>query len=127
MNGFTKGKSVLADKFYTIAMKEGDGNIGIRNHKPLRKDMVEPAMPTFRFNTEVEQRNFLNYCRTDFVRFCLALYKNSANIIYGEINLVPWLDFTEEWDDEKLFKKFNVSQELQDYIREFLPDYHGIR
>ena len=33
----------------------------------------------------------------------------------------------EEWDDDKLFKKFDVSQELQDYIREFLPDYYGIR
>ena len=43
------------------------------------------------------------------------------------MDLIPWLDFTEEWDDDKLFKKFDISQELQDYIRDFLPDFHGIR
>ncbi len=127
MNGFTKGSSKLSDKFYSLTMKNFQGNIGIRNTNPLRDGLKEPSMPTFEFLTDKEVINFLNYCQTDFVRFCLCIYKNSANIIYGEIDLVPWLDFTEEWDDEKLFKKFDVSQELQDYIREFLPDYHGIR
>lgn len=127
MNGFTKGSSKLADKFYSLTMKKYDDNLGIRNHNTLRVNMVEPALPTFEFNTEIEAINFLKYCQTDFVRFCLSIYKNSANIIYGEIDLIPWLDFTEEWDDDKLFKKFNVSQELQDYIRDFLPDYYSIR
>jgi hypothetical protein len=127
MNGFTKGASKLSDKFYSLTMKNFQGNIGIRNTNPLRDGMIEPSLPTFEFSTDEEVVNFLNYCQTDFVRFCLSIYKNSANIIYGEIDLVPWLDFTEEWNDEKLFKKFDVPKELQDYIREFLPDYHGIR
>ena len=127
MNGFTKGSSKLADKFYSLTMKQYHENLGIRNNNTLRVNMVEPALPTFEFDSEIEAINFLKYCQTDFVRFCLCIYKNSANIIYGEIDLVPWLDFTEEWDDDKLFAKFNVSQDLQNYIREFLPDYHGIR
>jgi hypothetical protein len=57
----------------------------------------------------------------------LSLYKNGQHLENGEMSLIPYLDFTQEWNDEKLFKKFNVSQELQDYIREFLPDFHGIR
>jgi hypothetical protein len=127
MNGFTKGASKLSDKFYSLTMKNFQGNIGIRNTNPLRDGLIEPSMPTFKFSTDKEVINFLNYCQTDFVRFCLCIYKNSANIIYGEIDLIPWLDFTEEWNDDKLFAKFDVSQELQDYIRDFLPDYHGIR
>lgn len=127
MNGFTKGSSRLSDKFYSLTMKTYDNNIGIRNHSPLRDNLVEPAMPVFEFDTEQEQINFLKYCQTDFVRFCLCIYKNSANMIYGEMELIPWLDFNEEWDDAKLFEKFNVPVELQNYIREFLPDYHGIR
>ena len=79
------------------------------------------------FPTEEERNNCVDYLKTDFARFCLAINKLNKHIDSGEMELIPWLDFTEEWDDEKLFKKFDVSQELQDYIREFLPDYYGIR
>jgi 16S rRNA G966 N2-methylase RsmD len=79
------------------------------------------------FETENERENFINYLKTDFCRFCLSLYKTSKNLLSGELEIIPWLDFTEEWDDDKLFAKFDVSQELQDYIRDFLPDYYGIR
>jgi hypothetical protein len=65
--------------------------------------------------------------KTDFSRFCLAIYKTNSQLARGELALIPWLDFTASWDDEKLFEKFDVSQELQDYIRDFLPDYYGIR
>ena len=79
------------------------------------------------FNTEQERENCINYLKTDFARFCLSIYKIRKDYDAGELELIPWLDFTEEWDDDKLFAKFDVSQELQDYIRDFLPDYYGIR
>jgi hypothetical protein len=113
---------IVQDDFYTMLMKDSDGNKGIRID-----GFGKSKVPTFQFDTKNEQDNFISYLKTDFARFCLCFYKSSANLHRGELELVPWLDFTEEWDDEKLFKKFNVSQELQDYIREFLPDYHGIR
>ena len=56
-----------------------------------------------------------------------TMYKNNQNLAVGELSIIPWLDFTESWDDEKLFEKFDVSEELQKYIREFLPDYYNIR
>jgi len=111
------------DDFYTMCMKN-DENKGIRQPNLTRPGNPQP---TFEFDTEFERDNFLNYLKTDFARFCLCLLKTNNNLAVGEMELIPWLDFTEEWDDEKLFKKFNVSQELQDYIREFLPDYYGIR
>ena len=110
------------DDFYTLVMFDSNKNKGVRNTK-VRKD----GFVVFEFQTEKEQNNFISYLKTDFVRFCLSLLKNNKNNHYGEMELIPWLDFTEEWDDDKLFAKFNVSQELQDYIREFLPDYYGIR
>jgi hypothetical protein len=109
---------MLLDDFYTLVMKNSGENIGIRKTS---------RTPTFRFENEIECLNFVNYLKTDFVRFCLAIYKDKATLDCGEMELIPWLDFTEEWDDEKLFEKFDVSQELQDYIRDFLPDFHGIR
>ena len=110
---------IAQDDFYTMVMKSSEDNKGIRktNQNP----------PTFAFDTETEQNNFIEYLKTDFARFCLSIYKNGVSLVGGELGLIPWLDFTEEWDDDKLFAKFNVSQDLQDYIREFLPDYHGIR
>ncbi len=109
---------LLKDDFYTFVMKDSDKNLGIRK---------ENISNTFAFNSQEEQNNFINYLKTDFARFCLTLFKNNANLHRGELEIVPWLDFTQEWDDDKLFAKFNVSQDLQDYIREFLPDYYGIR
>jgi hypothetical protein len=97
------------------------------NKATQRESNRIPNNPTFEFNTEAERENFANYCKTDFARFCLSIYKINENLVWGEMSLIPWLDFTEVWDDDKLFKKFYVSQELQDYIRDFLPDYYGIR
>lgn len=115
---------MLLDDFYTMVMKNPDANKGIRQPNLTR---AGNATPTFEFDTELELNNFINYLQTDFARFCFALYKNNNNTSVGEMELIPWLDFTEEWDDDKLFKKFEVSQELQDYIREFLPDFHETR
>ena len=112
---------MLLDDFYTMIMKN-DGNKGVRNPN-VRKD----AWLVWEFNTELERDNFINYLKTDFARFLLSILKNTQNNHYGEMDLIPWLDFTEEWDDDKLFAKFNVSQDLQNYIRDFLPDFHGIR
>jgi 16S rRNA G966 N2-methylase RsmD len=112
---------MLLSDFYTMIMKN-DGNKGIRNLN-VRKD----AWLVWKFDTEAECDNFINYLKTDFSRFLLSVLKNTQNNHYGEMDLIPWLDFTEEWDDDKLFAKFDVSQELQDYIRDFLPDFHGIR
>ena len=108
--------------FYTMLMKDSEQNKGVRNVN-VRKD----GFIVFEFDSEIEQNNFVNYLKTDFARFCLSIVKNTQNIHYGEMELIPWLDFTQEWNDEKLFEEFNVSKELQDYIREFLPDYYGIR
>ena len=128
MNGFSKGQPKMADKMYSFVMKDEAKNYGIRNKSIWDKSNPNKILyPTYEFDSDVEIHNLIQYCKTDFARFCLALFKNSANMHRGEMTIVPWLDFTEEWDDDKLFAKFDVSIELQDYIRDFLPDYYGIR
>jgi hypothetical protein len=105
-----------------MVMQDSDNNKGVRKPNSRNDGFI-----VFEFSTEIQQDNFIKYLKTDFARFCLAIVKNKADLHYGEMSLIPWLDFTEEWDDDKLFKKFDVSQELQDYIRDFLPDYYSIR
>ncbi len=118
INITSKTFQMVKDDFYTLTIKNSQNNIGIRK---------TTIANTYCFNTDTERTNFLRYCETDFARFCLALTKNNTHVDTGEMKNIPWLDFTQEWNDEKLFEEFNVSQDLQDYIREFLPDYYGIR
>jgi hypothetical protein len=100
-------------------------NLDSASNKGIRK--LDSGGATLEFSSEVELDNFINYLKTDFARFTLALLKNKSDLHRGELEIVPWLDFTEEWDDDKLFAKFDVSQELQDYIRDFMTDCYGIR
>jgi len=118
VNLTSKTSQMVKDDFYTMTIKNSQSNLGIR------KSTIQN---TYSFSTEKERYNFLRYCETDFARFCLCLTKNNPKIATGELKNIPWLNFTEEWDDDKLFAKFDESQELQDYIRDFLPDYYGIR
>jgi hypothetical protein len=57
----------------------------------------------------------------------LSISKINGCIFAGELEMLPWLDFTESWDDDKLYQKFNVTDGMKQYINSFLPNYHGIR
>lgn len=114
---------ILRDDFYTFFSKD----ISEITNKNCSDKVAFTGGTYYYFDSIDERTNFINYLKSDFVRFCLSLSKLNKHNDRGEMELIPWLDFTEEWDDDKLFKKFDVSQDLQDYIREFLPDYYGIR
>ena len=104
--------------FYTLTMKDW------ANNKGVRKDTIQN---TYSFTTELERDNFLKYCQTDFARYCTAFYKHNSTAKAGLYAILPMLDFTQEWDDAKLYKYFDVNKETQKHIEEFLPDFHNIR
>ena len=113
---------MLLNDFYTLVMKDFELNKGLRNPN-ARKDHYL----AWELESEKELNNFISYLKTDFARFCLSVYKNTNTGGYGEMSLIPWMDFAEEWDDKKLYKKFHINKETQAYITNFLPDYYGIR
>ena len=80
--------------------------------------------PVYSFNNEEERKNFLSYCKTKFVRFLMSLTKHGASITRGELSTIPWMDFTQEWNDKKLCEEFNIDKELWNYIDKFIPDYY---
>jgi hypothetical protein len=116
---------LVGDDFYTMCVNDDHTNKGIRKTNVGRPK--SDRLPTFEFDSEIERDNFISYVNTDFARFCLSIFKVNAHLDRGELTMIPWLDFTQAWDDEKLFKHFDINQETQDYIRKFLPDYYGIR
>jgi len=116
------GVRFVNDDFYTLVVRDSP-----KVNHGIRKALSDRGGPAFGFKTSRERDNFLSYLCTDFARFCLSLLKNKLDVDCGEMTVIPWLDFTQTWDDEKLFAHFGINQETQDYIRSFLPDYYGIR
>lgn len=78
----------------------------------------------FGFNSEAERNNFLEYCKCKVVRFLLSLIKTNASLGRGELTVIPWMDFSQSWNDAKLCKEFNIDEELWNYIDKFIPDYY---
>jgi len=76
------------------------------------------------FSTELEAKNFINYCKTDFARFCLFLNKFSQAIAQNELALIPVVDFTRSWTNEELYEHFNISKEEQEFIKEVIKPYY---
>jgi hypothetical protein len=113
-------KNMYKDDFFTIVRRDSDL---LKVISSKSKDVG----PIYQFDSKIERDNFIEYLKTDYARFCLALLKNNSQLCRGELELIPWLDFTQAWDDTKLFAYFDINQETQDYIRAFLPDYYGIR
>jgi hypothetical protein len=93
------------DDFYTLCMKNPNDNIGIRKKSKNPQD----HMPTF-FSSDID----ISYLCSDFVRFCLSLYKSKQDIHRGEMTIVPK-------------QEIPISKELREYIEDFLPDFYNIR
>ena len=77
------------------------------------------------FGSAVEASNYLKFLKTNFARRLVSLYKTNQHLDSGELNLLPWLDFTEEWTDEKLAVFFNLTENEVNFINE-IPKFHGL-
>ena len=100
------------DDFYTLITKETE--VIDRKEKHI----------FFTFNNRIEGENFINYLKSDFCRFCLSIYKNNSQLDRGELAIIPWLDFSQEWTDEKLYKHFDISEEEIEFIEKHIPKYY---
>ena len=103
-----------SDDFYTLFKKNKRVDHG---SNPINRIWFE-------FETEIEALNFLNFCKTNFVRSCIGLVKTNANIAKNELSYIPLVDFTQEWTDERLYAHFNITEEEQAFIKEIIPPYY---
>lgn len=68
------------------------------------------------FDKKEQAENAISYISTKFVRFLVLLKKNTQNAPKGVYSFVPIQNFDEEWTDEKLYKKYNLSQDEISFI-----------
>ena len=67
-------------------------------------------------DSKEETTNLYNYLRTRFVRFLILQTLVGMNISINNFRFVPWLDFTEEWSDEKLYAKYGLTNSEINFI-----------
>ena len=68
------------------------------------------------FRTKNEALNFAAYINAKFPRFLLRQAISSLNVTKECFRFVPFLDFSCRWTDDKLYRKYGLSQQEVDLI-----------
>jgi len=72
------------------------------------------------FSNEKRTKNVASYMTTKFFRFMILLAKSTQHITQKNYVFVPQQDFNEKWSDEKLFEKYNITQEEIEFIESLI-------
>lgn len=64
--------------------------------------------------------NCSKYIKTKFARFLIGILKNTQDFTRAKAGFVPIQDFSEEWTDEKLYKKYNLNQDEIQHIESMI-------
>lgn len=72
------------------------------------------------FENEIEARNLLAYLKTKLTRFLVAQIAVSQHITKNSFGFVPVQDFSKEWTDEELYKKYELSDEEINFIESMI-------
>ena len=106
----------LIDKWKVFSAK-AYGERGDFPYLVLGKPFIGPpnsaSTATYRiissFESEEEANNFISYMKTRFFRFLVLLIKNTQDAPTRVYSFVPMQDFSEPWDDAKLYKKYGLT------------------
>jgi site-specific DNA-methyltransferase (adenine-specific) len=72
------------------------------------------------FDTKTEAGNCISYVTTKLVRFLIAQLSFSQDITKDRFAFVPIQDFSEPWTDEKLYKKYGLTQDEIAFIESMI-------
>ncbi len=74
------------------------------------------------FNNLAEAENLAKYAKTRFFRFLLALRKMTQNITAKSYSFIPDLDMKQEWTDEKLYERYEITPTEQKFIESLVRE-----
>ena len=72
------------------------------------------------FNTKKEAANCLSYTKTKFYRALLFFNRIQKNLSQSTFEFIPLEDFSQNLTDEKLYKKYELTQEEIDFIESMI-------
>ena len=62
------------------------------------------------FDDSTTTKNVISYIQTKLCRFLVLLKKNTQHAARGVYQFVPMQDFSENWTDEKLYRKYGLDE-----------------
>lgn len=77
------------------------------------------------FKAKKEAENAISYINTKFFHALVSIMKISQQAPQKIYTFVPLQDFKEEWDDVKLYKKYELSDDEIDFIESFIWPEEG--
>jgi site-specific DNA-methyltransferase (adenine-specific) len=73
------------------------------------------------FKNKEEMENCYKYLHTNFFRFLLYYGHGTMQVNKEVFTYIPLVDFSKEWDDEKLYNEFNITDKKDiEYIESIL-------
>jgi site-specific DNA-methyltransferase (adenine-specific) len=72
------------------------------------------------FDTKIEASNCISYVTTKLVRFLVSQLSFSQDITKDRFAFVPIENFSEPWTDEKLYKKYGLTQDEVAFIESMI-------
>ena len=113
------------DKYKIFVTRNyGCGEVGDIPATPVLATPGELCTETFvqlgPFDTKEEMENCYSYFKTKFFRMLVGICKQDQNASQRVYKFVPLQNFNEEWTDEKLYKKYGLTQEEIDFIESMI-------
>lgn len=103
-----------------ITRNYGCGEIGEVPATPVLATPGQLCTETFiqigPFDTEQEMQNAYSYLATKFFRCLVGIRKQDQGATRSVYKYVPMQDFTESWNDEKLYKKYGLTKKEIEFI-----------
>ena len=113
-------KDLISGYKLFVARNQGSGIFGEKFSEPILAKPNELCTETFivigLFNNEEELKNVDSYMKTKFFRALVGVKKIDQGASQSVYKYVPIQDFSKEWTDEELYKKYNLSKEEIDFI-----------
>ena len=118
----------MIDKWKVISSRSGHEHAGNPGNDGTRRVLSRTAIlppgtictETYlvigSYSTEEEANNLLTYMKTRFLRFLMSLFMYSHGITKDTFAFVPILDMTKHWTDEKLYKRYELTEKEITFI-----------
>ncbi len=72
------------------------------------------------FDSKIEAENLISYISTKFFRFLVSMIKSTQHATNKVYSFVPIQDLSETWTDEKLYKKYDLTDDEISFIESMI-------
>ncbi len=87
-----------------------------------RSACTETYLVVGSYKTKEEAENMSKYAKTRLFRFLLSLRKLTQNITANSYSFIPDLTMDREWTDEKLYERYGITDEEQQFIKSLVKE-----